>query len=166
MKVMCIYLLSCSRSPVYMTTETSHSFRREIQPYRAINYVELQELRSFYNLEHRLALHHGMSPYGYRTQWTAQGSVFSAVCDKSLRQMYSKDVFCPSLGRVWMKRSKVKVTRVKNALYTPITPGSDGMNALAANNVTQQQTRLNRPFDRCQGWFWRAACGLYLVKQL
>jgi len=33
----------------------------------------------------------------------------------------SPGVFGPSLGRVWMSRSKAKVTGAKNALCTPIT---------------------------------------------
>jgi len=44
-----------------------------------------------------------------------------------LRQVHSEDVFGPSLGRVWMSRSKIKVTRDKNALCTSITHSSDGM---------------------------------------
>ena len=57
-----------------------------------------------------------------RTQWTAQGSVFAAVCDffaclcmkyvgnrwTNLRHIHTEDVFGPSLGQVWMPRSKVK----------------------------------------------------------
>ena len=45
---------------------------------------------------------------------------FSAVCDcflgnrwTDLRQIHTEDVLGPSLGRVWMLRSKVKVTRDK-----------------------------------------------------
>jgi len=63
----------------------------------------------------------------HRTQWTAEGSVFGAVslwvvrlCVKylgnrwtDLRQIHNKDVPGPSLGRVWMSRSKVKVPRKK-----------------------------------------------------
>ena len=41
-----------------------------------------------------------------------------------LRQIYGEDMFGPSLGRVWMWRSKVKVTSDKNALSAAITPGS------------------------------------------
>jgi len=40
-------------------------------------------------------------------------------------QSHIEDLFGPSLRRVWMSRSKVEVTRDKNALCTPI--GSDGM---------------------------------------
>jgi len=62
-----------------------------------------------------------------------------------------------------MSRSKVKVTRDKNALRTAITPQQQTngpfccmmrCNALAANNVMQQQTR---PFRRCWGMI-SAAC--------
>ena len=46
-----------------------------------------------------------------------------------LHQIHTEDVIGPSLGWIWMSRSKVKgqVTRDKNALGTAITPGSDRM---------------------------------------
>jgi len=55
---------------------------------------------------------------------------------------------------VSVKGQKVTVTREKNALCTPITCRSDGMerNALAANDVTQQQTE---PFRLCGDDFGR-----------
>jgi len=45
------------------------------------------------------------------------------------------------------ERSKIKVTRDKNALCTSITPAATEWNALAANNAMQQQTGR---FCRCQ----------------
>jgi len=36
-----------------------------------------------------------------------------------LRQIHRKHVFGPSIGRVWMSRSKVKVTRDKNGIFRP-----------------------------------------------
>jgi len=50
----------------------------------------------------------------YHTQWTMQGSVlalsmtFLFVYETDLRQIHTEDVFGPSLGGVWMSRSKVK----------------------------------------------------------
>ena len=55
-----------------------------------------------------------------------------------------------------MSRSKVKVTRdKKNALCTSITPAAMKWNALAANNVMQQQTATQvvlekRPLNGCR----------------
>jgi len=67
----------------------------------------------------------------YRTQWTAEGSVFGVVslwffclCMKyfgnrwiDLHQIHTEDMFGPSLERVW--RSKIKVTRDKNGIFQP-----------------------------------------------
>jgi len=60
----------------------------------------------------------------YHTQWTAQGSVFGTVCDfvclcmKYLRncwmdlcQIYTEDMFRPSLRRVWRSRSRPRGTK-------------------------------------------------------
>ena len=65
----------------------------------------------------------------YQTQWTVQGSVFGDICDffglcmkylgkrrTDLQQIHREDVFGPSLGGVWMSRSKVKVTRDKTEI--------------------------------------------------
>jgi len=77
------------------------------------------------------------------------------------------DVFGLSLGRVSMSRSKVKVTRDKKTRYALPSPlqRTNGLfccmthYALAANNVTQQQTG---PFHRCRGWVISAACLRFL----
>jgi len=69
-----------------------------------------------------------------------------------LRQIHREDVFDSQLGRLWMSRSKVKVTMDKNVLSTPITPATTEWNALATNDVTQRQTVPSR---RSRGLFWR-----------
>ena len=74
-----------------------------------------------------------------------------------------EDVFGPSLGWVWISRSQVNVTRDKTRCTHYPSPAATEWNALAANNVNQQQTGS---FRRCRGWFRRPACGLYLVKHL
>jgi len=63
--------------------------------------------------------------------------LFFFVCESNisgnrctdLRQIHREDVFHPSLGRIWMWRSKVKVTRDKNALHCalPSPLSHDGM---------------------------------------
>jgi len=39
-----------------------------------------------------------------------------------LCQIHNEDVFGPSLGQVWMSRSKIKVTRDKNGIFRPSRP--------------------------------------------
>jgi len=63
-----------------------------------------------------------------------------------LRQIHREDVFHPSLGWVWMSKSKVKGHGHQQQISSPLKMSC---NALAANNVTQQQTG---PFRRCRGW--------------
>jgi len=96
-----------------------------------------------------------------------QSSVFSTVCDFCfflfVNQIPRKwlngfvpnsqgrqDMFGPSLGRVWMSRSKskVKVTRDKeHAVHSHHPPAATEWNTLAANNVTHEQ---KGPFCRCR----------------
>jgi len=84
-----------------------------------------------------------------------------------LCQIHTEDVFgpSPSLGWVWMSRSKVKVTRnKKRTVHCHHPPTATEWNALAANNVAHQQTA---PFRRCWwGWSRRLTCSLCLVKHL
>jgi len=69
------------------------------------------------------------------------------------------DVFGPLLERVWMSRSKVKVTKDKKCtVHSCHPPAVTEWNALAANNVMRLQ---KGPFHCCRGWFWRHACGLF-----
>jgi len=51
--------------------------------------------------------HTGLCMKYLRNRWT------------DLHQIYTKDVFGPSLGRVWRSRSKVKVPGVKNGIFRP-----------------------------------------------
>jgi len=77
-----------------------------------------------------------------------------------LRQIHREDMFGPSLGRVWMSRSKIKVTRNKKCtVQSHHPPAATEWNMLAADDVTQQKVG---PFRCClEGWFWGPACGLF-----
>jgi len=66
----------------------------------------------------------------YRTQSTAEGSVFGAIslwicylwikylrnCWMDLRQIHTEDVFDPSLGHVWRSKSRSLGTK-KNSIF-------------------------------------------------
>jgi len=61
-----------------------------------------------------------------------------------LCQIHRADMFSPSLGRVWMSRSEIKGQGHHGQTSSPLKMQR---NALAANDVTQQQTG---PFRRCR----------------
>jgi len=101
---------------------------------------------------------------------------FSAVCDffvcfwikylgngtTDLRQIHREDVVCPWLGPIWMSRSKVKGQGHHGQIFYQLKMHC---NALAANNVIQQQTG---PFRRCRGWWECTArlCAVYVCKNI
>jgi len=65
-----------------------------------------------------------------------------------LCQIHRKDVFGPSLGRVWMSRWKIKSPGAKTRCALPSPQAATECNALAANDAAQQQTG---PFHGCLG---------------
>jgi len=69
------------------------------------------------------------------------------LCFWRLWQIHTEDVFDPSLGRVWLSRSKVKRQGHQRCFSSPLTMHAS-RTPYAANNVIQQQVG---PFRRSRG---------------
>jgi len=70
-------------------------------------------------------------------------------CRTDLRQIHRKDVLGPSLGRLWMSRSKIKGQghqRQKTGCALPSPPTATEWIALAANNVTHHSVAAGGDF--------------------
>jgi len=83
--------------------------------------------------------------------------LFSTVCDFGSRDIWftnkkTEEWICAKFtGKtcvVPQSRSKIKVTRDENALYSHHSPAATEWNALTTNTIIQQQTG---PFHRCRG---------------